>query len=261
MGNKSKRRANPRKKERPTVALGYCHRAELSSYFHTSILELREHEWIKGNPAPVVAVLSGPKVDSARNRIFERWLEETEASHLLMVDTDMLIPVNTVDRLLQYDKDIVGGLAFTGIGQLSTVIPAIRVIVEGENGAPVITPLWEYPTDSLVQVAGIGAACMLVKRKVAEVVLEARGKDHPMPWFAYGMHNNVEIGEDIAFCLTAGKVGFEVWVDTGFVIPHDKHRFITDSEYVLSLSRNDHPYYDLREKVPIYQELVDGDSS
>jgi hypothetical protein len=258
MGNKSKRRARSKKVNQ--VALGYCHRAEVSAYFHTSILELREREWIRGNPAPVIAVMSGPKVDSARNRIFERWLEETTATHLLMVDTDMLIPSETIERLLSYDKDIVGGLAFTGIGQLSSVVPAIRVITETDKG-PSIEPLWEYPPDSLTQVAAIGAACMLVKREVAEAMLEARGKDHAMPWFAFGMHNGVEIGEDIAFCLTAGKIGYEVWVDTGFVIPHDKHRFITDSEYVLSLSREDHPYYDLREKVPIYQELLNGNSS
>ncbi len=257
MGNKSKRAG---RRKRATVAIGYCHRPEVSAYFHTSMLELREQEWIKGNPAPVIAVMSGPKVDSARNTVFRRWLGETDASHLLMVDTDMLIPSETIERLLSYDKDIVGGLAFTGIGQLSSVVPAVRIIGE-EDGAPTIEPMWEYPTNSLVQVAAMGAACMLVKRKVAEAIWEARGKDHPLPWFAYGIHNGVEIGEDIAFCLTAGKVGFEVWVDTGLVIPHDKHRFITDAEYALSLSREDHPYYNLKEKVPIYQELLNGNPS
>ena len=259
MGNKSKRRANPprKKNQKATVVLGYCHSNELSAFFHTSIIALLQQEWKR--VVDIIAILSGPKVDSARNTIFKKWLENTEASHLLMVDTDMVIPVNTVERLLAHDKDIVGGLAFTGISQQSDVVPAVRVIVEND-GAPNIVPLWDYPTNSLVQVAGIGAACMLVKRQVAEEVLLARGKDHPMPWFAYGLHNGVEIGEDIAFCLTAGKLGFEAWVDTGLIIPHDKHRFITDHEYVLSLSREDHPYYDLREKVPIYQELIHADS-
>ncbi len=260
MGNKSKRLPRQKQTKKVTVAIGYCHRAELSAYFHTSMLFLLQQEWKRKRVVEVIAILSGPKVDSARNSIFLRWLEQTSASHLLMVDTDMQVPENVIDRLLQHDKDIVGGLAFTGTGQGSDIVPAVRVIEEIE-GTPSIQPLWDYPTNSLVQVAGIGTACMLIKREVAEAIWEARGKDHPMPWFAYGVHNGVEIGEDIAFCLTAGKIGFETWVDTGLVIPHDKHRFITDSEYVLSLTREDHPHYDLREKVPIYQELLDGNSS
>ena len=256
MGNKSKR--VPRGKvPKKTVALGYCHREDLSAYFHTSILALDRRE--RDRMGKVIAVLSGPKVDSARNEIFDRWLTETEDTHLLMVDTDQVIPVHTVQRLLDHDKDIVGGLAFSGRGT-SGVTPAIRVITDTEQG-PSIEPLWDYPTNALVQVAAIGAACMMVKREVAEGVLAARGREHPMPWFAHGAHNGVEIGEDVAFCLTAGKVGYEVWVDTGLIIPHDKHRLVTDHEYVLSLSMDDHPYYDYREKVPIYQELLDGEPS
>ncbi len=224
------------------------------------MLQLLQGEWQRKRVVEIISILSGPKLDSTRNSIFRIWLDNTTASHLLMVDTDMLLPANLIDLLLAHDKDIVGGLAFTGIGAASVITPAVRVIEE-INGTPSIQPLWDYPTNTLVQVAAVGAACMLVKREVAEGVLEARGPDHPMPWFAYGMHNNVEIGEDIAFCLTAGKVGFETWVDTSLIIPHDKSRFITDQEYALSLSREDHPYYDLREKVPIYQELLDGNSS
>lgn len=238
------------------VALGYCHREELSAFFHTSVIALDRQE--RNRMGKIIGILSGPKIDSARNTIFRIWLDETDDDYLLMVDTDMYLPINLVDRLLKHDKDIVGGLCFSGRSE-GGVTPAIRVITDNGDG-PTIEPLWDYPTDSLVQVAAIGAACMLVKREVAETVLQARGEDHPMPWFAHGAHNGVEIGEDVAFCLTAGKVGFEVWVDTGMIILHDKHRFVGDAEYVLSLSREDHPYYNLREKVPIYQELVNGDS-
>ena len=141
------------------------------------------------------------------------------------------------------------------MGSGGSVKPVIKVIEENE-----ILVLWDYPTDTLVQVAATGAACVLIKRKVAEGVWQARGKDHPMPWFAHGMHKNVQIGEDVAFCLTAGKVGYEVWVDTGLIIPHVKPRLIADGDYVISLSREDHPNYEYREKVPIYQEILDGNS-
>ena len=191
-----------------------------------------------------------------------KWLNETTATHLLMVDTDMILPPNTIEVLLAADKDIVGGLCFTGNGpSLSKLAPTIKVVRPTENGKLGIEILWDYPTDTLVRCNATGAACMLIKREVAEKVLESRGEDHPLPWFAHGVHNGIEIGEDVAFCLTAGKVGFEVWVDTGLVVPHVKARFLTDMEYVLSLSKDDHPYYDSREEVPVYKEILDGSSS
>ena len=249
MGNKSKRGKKP-----ITVSIGYCHSENVSAFFHMSVLELMNREL--GRLTNTIAVFSGPKIDSARNKIMKRWLENTKTDYLLMVDTDMVLPPNTLDRLLSHDKDIVGGLCFGGITSENAVTPTIRIITD----EAALAVLWNYPTNSLIQVAATGAACILIKKKVAEDVWKARGKDHPMPWFAYGMHRNVQIGEDVAFCLTAGKVGFEVWVDTGLEIPHVKPRFVGEGEYVISLSNDNHPNYDYRENVPIYQELLNGNS-
>lgn len=258
MSNKRKR-TKP-KLPRPSVAIGYVHPDTVSSFWHASLIALLQREW---NRVPtVISVLSGPKVDSARNQVMTKWLNETNATHLLMVDTDMVLPPETIDALLKVDKDIVGGLCFSGNGFLSKLAPTIRVVREDADGNPVIDILWDYPQNTLVKCNATGAACMLIKREVAEKVLEARGPDHPLPWFAHGVHNGVEIGEDVAFCLTAGRLGFEVWVDTGLMIPHVKTRFLTDQEYVLSLSRDDHPYYNERETVPVYQEMIlDGSSN
>ncbi len=249
MGNKSKR---GKQKKPITVAIGYCHPEYVSAFFHDSLIGLK-NEWNRA--VDTISVLSGPKVDQARNIIMKRWLENTEADYLLMVDTDMVLPPNTLHVLINHDKDVVGGLCFSGMGGDSVIKPTIRIIENSE-----IKVLWDYPTDSLIQVAATGAACVLIKRKVAEGVWQARGKDHPMPWFAHGMHRGVEIGEDVAFCLTAGKVGYEIWVDTSLVIPHVKPRLIAEGDYVISLSRDDHPNYEFREKVPIYQELLNGNS-
>lgn len=244
---------------RPTIAVGYCHPDKVSGYFHNSLLGLVRAE--ASRVGPVIGVLSGPKVDDARNKIVWAMLD-TEATHLLMVDADMVLPRDTIHRLLLADKDIVTGLAFIGSFGGSPVSPNIRVRKTHKDGTWEMRPLWDYPVDELVRVEGAGAACMLIKREVLEKILIARGENHPMPWFAHGMANGVQIGEDIAFCLTAQKVGFEVWCDTGLVVPHVKPRFVEDSTYILSLSQADHPYYDEREKVPIYQEyLGNGDTS
>ncbi len=243
------------------VAIGYCMPDKVSSYFHTSLVQLIRAE--AHRVGPTIGVISGPKIDDARNKIVHAFLEETEATHLLMVDTDQVLRRDTISRLLEADKDIVGGLIFIGASGVSPIRPNVVVSVPvGEGPEWTMEPLWEYPTDTVVQVAGVGAACMMVTREVYEKVLVARGDQHPLPWFAHGMHKGIQIGEDIAFCLTAQKIGFEVWCDTGLVIPHVKPRFIDEATYVISLNTEAHPYYNDREKVPVYQEFVGhGDSS
>jgi len=206
----------------------------------------------------VIAVFSGPKVDEARNDIFRRWLQKSTAEYLFMTDTDMILPPDVIDRLISYDKDIVGGLCFIADPYLREVKPTIGVLTPHPDGGTYIQLLFDYPQDTLVQCDSTGGACLLIKREVAEKMLQAMGEDHPMPWFAHGMHGDVVIGEDVGFCLKARSLGFEVYVDTGCIVPHVKPQFVGPAEYVLSLSKGTHPHYDERENVPVYQELVNG---
>jgi len=254
MSNKAPKRFRDAK-----VAIGYCMPFHVDSFFHNSLVNLLWRE--RNRVVEVIGIISSPKVDAARNQIFKIWLDKTDADYLLMVDTDMVLPVDTLDRLLHHDKDIVAGLYFLGHGHLRGGLQPTLHIINKDNPDQPLGILWDYPINSLVQVAGTGAGCMLVKREVAEKMLVARGEDHKMPWFAYGMHNGVEIGEDIAFCLTANKIGFEVWVDTGLVPQHVKPAFLGEEQYAMSLLRPEHPFHDRAESVPIYQELLDGSSS
>ncbi len=241
-----------------TIAIGFVHPDKVHSSFMAAIIRLLRKEFSRVEQ--VIQVHSGPKVDDARNELFKAWLQSTNANRLLMVDTDMIPPDNTISRLLGHNKDIVGGLCFSGSGN-TTVKPVIHVVEPDENGKPSINILWNYPPDRLVEVDATGGACMMITRKCAEKVWQARGLNHPMPWFAHGMHNGVRIGEDIAFCLTAQKVGFKTFVDTGLEIPHIKSFSMGHQDYVRSLMSESHPYYNQRSEVPVYQEIMNGDSS
>jgi hypothetical protein len=171
-------------------------------------------------------------------------------THVLMVDTDMVLPADLITRLLADDKDIVGALTFGG-GVSGIVIPSMRKIVEDSQGRPTMGVYWDYPRQELFPVDAHGAAALLVKREVISTVREARGKDHPMPWFAHGMHNNVPIGEDVAFCILAQKCGFEVWCDSRIEVAHHKSYFIGEQEYESSIANERHPYYAESQKVKV----------
>jgi len=238
------------------VAIGYCHPETVSAFWHQSLLGVLRHSSdVIDN---IIAIYSSPKIDSARNSIFRAWLESTEATHLFMCDTDMILPPDIIERLLSHNKRIVSGLAFCGSRHQGIILPAVMTT---EGDPPSLVPMWEYPLNSVIPVTAVGGACLLVKRDVAEHIRDVMGEGHPLPWFAYGMHNGVEIGEDVGFCLRAAKCGYNTWVDTGLIVPHVKTDFLEESAYVLSLSKANHPHYNEREKVPIYQELVDGHTS
>jgi len=237
------------------VVLGYVHDDQVDSIFMAAKDRLmREERRIQST----IGIHCGPKVDDGRNSLFKVWLDETSADYMMMVDTDQVLRVDMVERLMAHRKEIVGGLYFTG-GFNSPKRPHLYVIGESEEGTPQMEVLWNYPPNSLVEVNGTGGGCLLVTRRAALAVREARGKDHPMPWFAFGMHNNVPIGEDIAFCLTAGKLGIPTFVDTSLVIGHIKLHIVGEEDYVTSLMDPSHPHYAERENVPIYRKMVNAD--
>ncbi len=241
-----------------TIVIGFVHPDKVHSLFMASIIRLLRAEGQRIEQ--VIGIHSGPKVDDARNELFKAWLTSTNANRLMMVDTDMIPPDNTIKRLLGHNKDIVGGLCFAGTGS-TTVKPVIHVVRADEDGKPTIEIMWDYPLDQLIEVDATGGACMMITRKCAEGVWKARGPNHPMPWFAHGMHNGVRIGEDVGFCLTAQKVGYKVFVDTGLEVPHIKSFNMGQQDYVRSLMQESHPHYNRRSEVPVFQEVIDGYSS
>lgn len=240
------------------VTVGYVHPDKIHALFVSSLIQLLQKEY--GRVTSVLSILSGPKVDDARNELMKAWLEGSDTDYLLMLDTDMIVPIETLERLLAAEKDVIGGLCFSG-GYHGAVKPTIFRVEETLEGQPILHTIWDYPPDEVIEVAGTGAACMLISRRCAQAVWDARGKDHPMPWFAHGMHNGVRIGEDIAFCLTAIKCGFGIFVDTGLEVGHIKSHIIGQNEYASSLMSTDHPYYTHRESVPAYQDRVNGNAS
>ena len=235
------------------LAIGWLHRDSVHPLFMTSVQGIRDHEdgYVK-----TIDIHSSPKVDMGRNELFRIWLEETSCTRLLMLDDDMAFEPDVAKRLRSTNKDLVGGLYFQG-GWKSPVKPAITQVYETDEGA-IIQPFWDYPVDTLVEVAGLGGGFMMIHRRVAEAVLEARGADHPMIWFAHGMHNGVPIGEDVAFCITAAVCGFQPWCDTSLEAWHMKSMPVTSQTYVTSLLNKSHPVYNQRQAIPVFQERGNG---
>jgi hypothetical protein len=179
---------------------------------------------------------------AARNSTVQAFLS-SPAQYLFWVDTDMGFAPDTLDRLLAVaDKDtapVVGALCFAnrethtdGYGgyRCRAVPTAFRwlELPDGKNG---FQPIWDYPRDEVIPVAGTGSACIVIHRSVFEKI-QANEDGRP------GWYNRLTnpttgqvIGEDLSFCYRAVQAGAALFVDTGTKTTHLKPIWLQEDDY------------------------------
>src|SRR5262245_55237982 len=62
---------------------------------------------------------------SAENFLVQRFLKETDGTHLFMTELDMVLPIDTLPKLLALEKPVASGLYFLrgGTGQPCLYVP------------------------------------------------------------------------------------------------------------------------------------------
>lgn len=135
---------------------------------------------------------TGSIIMEARNALVAQ-AQALGASHILFLDSDMVFPPDTLDRLVGHHVPIVCAtyVKRTGehemLGQRSTV----TAYVPGSR--------------SLVMMDTIPLGCALISMKVFEIL--------PRPYFAYLTTAEGTQSEDTFFSLTARRAGFTIWMD------------------------------------------------
>jgi GT2 family glycosyltransferase len=120
--------------------------------------------------------------------------------YLLFIDSDMTVPVDLITRLVSHDKPIVSALAFRRS-------PGYEPCIFNKLTDTEATFYHDYPK-GLIEVAGTGMACTLIKREVFEKT--------PQPWF----FPTKELGEDLIFCKRVREAGFKIYCDTELICGH-----------------------------------------
>ncbi len=150
-------------------------------------------------------------VDNARNQIVKYFLE-SDATHLLFVDSDTIPPLDALKRLLAHDK---------------LIISALTPIIELNNETGDYWRKWNCvdqndqhmkPHTGTRQCKGAGGSCILIKREVFEQ-LEA-----PYYRFVYNDDTGkpVVVGEDIYFTINCLSKGIKTYADTSILCQHEK---------------------------------------
>lgn len=149
-----------------------------------------EHEFAMNTPRRM-------SIDRMRNMTAKIALEQ-EYDYVLFIDDDVVIPINSLQKLIDADKDIIAGWT------LIRGYPFQNMFFKYQEGK--LSHLQEFEPDSngLVEVDAVGFSYALIKCSLLRKV-------NPT-WFVTGPYNT----EDIYFCIKAKTVVPEtsIFVDT-----------------------------------------------
>lgn len=161
-------------------------------------------------------------VARARNKLAADFLE-TDATHLLFLDTDLIFSPEQIARLLSHDVPIVAGLYPKKQPQLAWVLN----ILPGE----------EPRANGLQKVKYVGTGCLMIEREVLIHMIEefpeiayvtdagqTQRNEHDFfptgPMFDPEQKTTRYHSEDWGFCRRALDLGYDVWADTRVVCKH-----------------------------------------
>jgi len=170
----------------------------------------------------VIRCSSGDIAEMRNSIVFDA--QKKECTHLLFLDTDMIYPVDTIQRLLEHDLDIVGALTF------KRYPPFNPIMMTGEK----YRLKYIYPYDEgLVPVVATGTGCLMINMKVFDKVNK--------PWFEFIKGDGKPpVGEDVGFCYKAGDAGFDIYVDTTIKTIHICMMGVDETLCKLNHSMMDH---------------------
>ena len=168
-------------------------------------------------------------VSRVRNIIADQFLE-SDAQHLMMIDSDMTFDANDILRLMAWNetKPIVAGIG----AARKTEKVFFSMLDQDENGNITMDKM------GLVRAKRVGTGFMMVRRDVFECLRQEHpewkykdvnaGKDL-QAFFDFQCTPEGYIGEDYTFCDRARAHGFTVWIDPTIKLGHmGMHEFEGD---------------------------------
>jgi GT2 family glycosyltransferase len=141
---------------------------------------------------------------SARKRVQQEFLKG-DYDYLFFVDSDVILPSDVIEKLIENDKDIITGVYL--VGKIVNGKPGVFPVLYDFSGDKArMMSLKEVLPNRTMKIAVGGFGCTLIKRKVMEKI-ELRRKDNTT--------------EDVFFYKDArDEHGFETWCDTSVKCDH-----------------------------------------
>ena len=153
---------------------------------------------------------SGREIVGACRELMRKKALEKGYDYLLCVDQDIIIPNDTLKKLLKHKKEIASALCFTRMkkGEWIRTIPAAFVQAGDIPGVVTYLPINEALKDQFIEVTAVGFGCILLSRSVLGKI--------PLTY-----DTQAKCGEDILFCIRAREAGLNIYVDTSVKCKHN----------------------------------------
>lgn len=168
-------------------------------------------------------VVERQMIDTARNGLVQESLKNG-FTHLLMVDDDNPIPPDTLEKMLEADKDIVIAPILTRNGDKDGNHALCAFYKREIDGELLYENIKTFKDEGPIhKVDGGGTGCMLIKtevlRKLNDIynghLFERTRETFKKPITVNGKeYTERTMSEDVLFCERAIKEGFEVWLDS-----------------------------------------------
>ena len=158
-------------------------------------------------------------IEYARNRIVNRFMDDTTCEWLYMIDQDQVVPGNFWQLCLVDNADIISGLTNTwmGAGSPYAMLRVNQYSLDKDNQCFNIAPPPEAMATGAPYFAPIvGTGCIAIRRKVFEKLGRNRF------YFTRYEDGRIRGGEDINFCVDAQRAGFRVAAHAGVKFGHVK---------------------------------------
>lgn len=192
----------------------------LSARFAQSLATMKKTEQC------IVSFLIGSLVYDSRNKL-AAYAVDIEADFIMWLDSDMVFPPDTLERMLKVmdenpQIDILSGIYYRRGAPFSPV--AFKTLELNEEGKCIFEDLTEVP-EEISEIAGCGFGCVLMK---TDCLFDMASKqDKYGLWFT----PYAEVGEDCSFCIKAREEGYKIYCDPSIELGHMAFAPVTKDLY------------------------------
>lgn len=197
--NANKSYAN--KKKRILIAVPTAKYIEVETF--KSIYDLE----IPGGYETEFQFFYGYEISQIRN-LASDWAKSYD--YLLFVDSDIVLPKDSLKKMLSVDKDIITGLYIQRIPDTHI----LEVYMNTANGGTTNIPYELIDGRGVVEIAACGMGCCLIKSEVFRTV------EYPHFYYKSALTMRDTVSEDVYFCNKARHHGFKVWADESIRCEH-----------------------------------------
>ncbi len=143
----------------------------------------------------------GLPIDHARNQICQTAVDRS-FDWVFFCDDDTIPPPDAIEKLMRAQTDIISGLCY----RRQKPIKPVALL----DTPPKPTFVGAIPKEGLLEVDLVGAACLLIRRRILEVIKK--------PWFEWHLDREDlpeadRLSEDFIFCRKARALGVKIFID------------------------------------------------